>query len=213
MPGPRIRHVHRRGFEGEAADGAPSRLRSQAVAACLLIGFSANVAFYGIAFVLSLYLQRVLGEPAVTAGLLFLPMTGLLTAASLASARVAARRGHRLPFRLGLSASTLGMVLLVFRRGRAGMEIALVPAGAGLGFALPSLTFLLLPLGRAGHPACSVPRVLSCRRLVLASAPRPRNQPGNGWQLGGVSRRGRDQLRIGADRQAGQGGCSAAAGA
>jgi MFS transporter, DHA2 family, methylenomycin A resistance protein len=29
-------------------------------------------------------------------------------------------------------------------RGRAGLELALIPTGAGLGFALPSLTFLLL---------------------------------------------------------------------
>jgi MFS transporter, DHA2 family, methylenomycin A resistance protein len=128
-------------------------LRSRAVAACLLIGFSINVAFYGTAFVLSLYFQRALGEPAVTAGLLFLPMTGLLTVASLASARMAARWGHHLPVRLGLTTSTLGMAMLVFLRSRTGMEIALVPAGAGLGFALPSLTFLLLdslPADRAG---------------------------------------------------------------
>jgi len=71
-------------------------------------------------------------------------MTGLLTVASLVSGRVAARRGHHLPLHLGLSTSTLGMVLLVFLRGRTGMEITLVPAGAGLGFALPSMTFLLL---------------------------------------------------------------------
>jgi MFS transporter, DHA2 family, methylenomycin A resistance protein len=128
-------------------------LRSPAAAVCLLTGFSINVAFYGTAFVLSLYFQRVLGKPAVTAGLLFLPMTALLTAASLASARVAARRGHDLPLRLGLSTSTLGMILLVFLRGRTSMEIALIPAGAGLGFALPSLTFLLLdslPAAQAG---------------------------------------------------------------
>jgi DHA2 family methylenomycin A resistance protein-like MFS transporter len=128
-------------------------LRSPAVAVCLLTGFSINVAFYGTAFVLSLYFQRVLGEPAATAGLLFLPMTALLTAASLASARVAARWGHQLPLRLGLGTSMLGMILLVFLRGGTGMEIALVPAGAGLGFALPSLTFLLLdslPASQAG---------------------------------------------------------------
>jgi DHA2 family methylenomycin A resistance protein-like MFS transporter len=119
-------------------------LRSRAVAAYLLIGFSANVAFYGVAFVLSLYFQRVLGEPPAMAGLLFLPMTGLLTVAGLASARVAARWGHHRPLRLGLSTSTVGMVLLVFLRGRTGMEFALVPAGAGRGFALPSLTFLLI---------------------------------------------------------------------
>jgi DHA2 family methylenomycin A resistance protein-like MFS transporter len=45
------------------------------------------------------------------------------------------------------------MLLLAFSRGRTGMEIALVPAGTGLGFALPSLTFLLLdslPAAQAG---------------------------------------------------------------
>jgi DHA2 family methylenomycin A resistance protein-like MFS transporter len=127
--------------------------RSPAVAAITVTGFSINFAFYGVAFLLSLYFQRVLGEPAITAGLLFLPMTGLLIVANLASARVAARRGHRVPVRLGLCAGTLGMLLLAFARGRAGMELALVPVGAGLGFALPSLTFLLLdalPSAQAG---------------------------------------------------------------
>lgn len=128
-------------------------LRSRAVAACLLTGFSINAAFYGIAFVLSLYFQRVLGEPPVTAGLLFLPMTGLLTVANLGSARVASRWGHHVPVRLGLGAGTLGMALLVITRGQAGLEASLIPAGAGLGFALPSLTFLLLdslPPSQAG---------------------------------------------------------------
>jgi MFS transporter, DHA2 family, methylenomycin A resistance protein len=128
-------------------------LRSPAVAAVLLAGFSINAAFYGVAFVLSLYFQRVLGETPVIAGLLFLPMTGLLTVANLAAARVAARRGHQLPVRLGLIVGTVGMVALAFSHGLPAMEIALVPAGAGLGFALPSLTFQLLdalPPAQAG---------------------------------------------------------------
>jgi DHA2 family methylenomycin A resistance protein-like MFS transporter len=127
------------------------------VVASLLTGFSINAAFYGVAFVLSLYFQRELGLSAVTAGLMFLPMTGLLTIANLGSARVAARWGHHVPVRVGLSVGTLGMLLLaflpVFLPGRIWLEIALVPAGAGLGFALPSLTFLLLdslPAAQAG---------------------------------------------------------------
>ena len=127
--------------------------RSPVVVTCVGTGFSINTAFYGVAFVLSLYFQRVLGEPAITAGLLFLPMTGLLTLANLMSARVAARWGHHVPVRAGLGLGTLGMLLLAFARGRTGMEVALVPAGAGLGFTLPSLTFLLLdslPPAQAG---------------------------------------------------------------
>jgi len=118
--------------------------RSPAVVTCLVTGFSINAAFYGIAFVLSLYFQRILGEPVITAGLLFLPMTGLLTVANLTSARIAARYGHHAPVRAGLSLGALGMLLLAILHGRAGTEIALVPTGAGLGFALPSLTSLLL---------------------------------------------------------------------
>jgi MFS transporter, DHA2 family, methylenomycin A resistance protein len=127
--------------------------RSPGVVTCLVTGFSINVAFYGVAFVLSLYFQRVLGEPAITAGLLFLPMTALLTVSNLVSARVAARYGHGVPVRYGLVVATLGMLLLAFMRSRTGLEIALVPAGTGIGFALPSLTFLLLdslPASQAG---------------------------------------------------------------
>jgi len=65
-----------------------ARFRSPALVTCVVTGFSINAAFYGVAFVLSLYFQRILGEPAITAGLLFLPMTGLLTLANLVSARV-----------------------------------------------------------------------------------------------------------------------------
>jgi DHA2 family methylenomycin A resistance protein-like MFS transporter len=130
-----------------------SLFRSRAVAACLLTGFSINAAFYGIAFLLSLYFQRVLGESAITTGLLFIPMTGLLAVANLASAPVAARWGQPVAVRLGLCVGTLGMLALALLHGRVATEIALVPAGAGLGFTLPSLTFLLLdslPAERAG---------------------------------------------------------------
>jgi DHA2 family methylenomycin A resistance protein-like MFS transporter len=130
-----------------------SLFRSRTVTACVAIGFAINAAFYGVAFVLSLYFQRVLGEPAITAGVMFLPMTALLIAANLASARVAARSGHHVPVRAGLGISALGMLALAFLHSRLGLAIALVPVGTGLGFALPSLTFVLLeaiPAEQAG---------------------------------------------------------------
>jgi len=127
--------------------------RSRTVVACLLSGFSINVAFYGIAFVLSLYFQRVLHDSPIRTGLLFLPMTGLLTASNLVAARVAVRWGHHLAVILGLGVGTAGTMLLAFTRHGAGMELALLPAGTGMGFSLPSLTFLLLdslPASMAG---------------------------------------------------------------
>jgi MFS transporter, DHA2 family, methylenomycin A resistance protein len=128
-------------------------LRSGVVGACVGIGFAINAAFYGIAFVLSLYFQRVLGEPAITAGLMFLPMTALLTAANLTSARVAARFGHNAPVRVGITVSALAMLALAFAHGKLLLALLLVPVGTGMGFALPSLTFVLLeaiPADQAG---------------------------------------------------------------
>jgi MFS transporter, DHA2 family, methylenomycin A resistance protein len=132
--------------------------RSRTVTVCVAIGFAINVAFYGLIFVLSLYFQRILGEPAVTAGLMFLPMTALLSSANLTSAKVAARFGPRLTIWTGLAVSALGMLALLACIGpdRLLLTAAMVPAGLGLGFALPSLTVMLLdaiPADQAGLAA------------------------------------------------------------
>jgi MFS transporter, DHA2 family, methylenomycin A resistance protein len=133
--------------------------RSRAVTVCVGIGFAANVAFYGVIFVLSLFFQRVLGQPAVAAGLEFLPMSALLSSANLTSARVAARFGPRVPITAGLLVSTLGLLALLLASTGADhglLALALVPAGVGLGFALPSVIVVLLdavPADQAGMGA------------------------------------------------------------
>jgi MFS transporter, DHA2 family, methylenomycin A resistance protein len=133
--------------------------RSRAVTVCVAIGFAANVAFYGVIFVLSLFFQRVLGQSAVAAGLEFLPMSALLSSANLTSARVAARFGPRVPITAGLLASTLGLLALLLAStgpDRGLLVLALVPAGVGLGFALPSVIVVLLdavPADQAGMGA------------------------------------------------------------
>jgi MFS transporter, DHA2 family, methylenomycin A resistance protein len=132
---------------------SPRILRSRTVVACVSIGFALNAAFYGIAFVLTLYFQRELGEPPVTAGLMFLPMTALLTVANQAAAPVAARFGHQAPVRIGLLVSGLAMLALAFLRAEPLVVFDLIPVGTGLGFALPSLTFIMLeaiPAEQAG---------------------------------------------------------------
>jgi MFS transporter, DHA2 family, methylenomycin A resistance protein len=133
--------------------------RSRAVTVCVAIGFAANVAFYGVIFVLSLFFQRVLGQSAVAAGLEFLPMSALLSSANLTSARVAARFGPRVPITAGLLVSTLGLLALLLASmgpDRGLLVLALVPAGVGLGFALPSVIVVLLdavPADQAGMGA------------------------------------------------------------
>ncbi len=133
--------------------------RSRTVTVCVAIGFAINVAFYGLIFVLSLYFQRILGEPAVTAGLMFLPMTALLSSANLTSAQVAARFGPRVTIWTGLGVSALGTLALLLActwPDHLLLAAVMVPAGIGLGFALPSLTVVLLdaiPADQAGLAA------------------------------------------------------------
>ena len=133
--------------------------RSRAVTVCVAIGFAVNVAFYGVIFLLSLYFQRVLGQSAVTAGLEFLPMTALLPVANLTSARVGARFGPQAPIKAGLLVSVAGLVaLLAVSTGpdHALLAAALVLAGTGLGFAVPSVIVVLLdaiPADQAGMGA------------------------------------------------------------
>ncbi len=133
--------------------------RSRTVTVCVVIGFAVNVAFYGVIFVLSLYFQRVLGQSAVTAGLEFLPMTALLPVANLASARLGSRFGPDAPIKAGLLVSVLGLVALLAVSARPDQVLltaALVPAGTGLGFAVPSVIIVLLdaiPADQAGMAA------------------------------------------------------------
>ncbi|HJX99987.1 MAG TPA: MFS transporter [Streptosporangiaceae bacterium] len=133
--------------------------RSRAVSVCVVIGFAVNVAFYGVIFVLSLYFQRVLGQSAVIAGLEFLPMTALLPVANLTSARLGARFGPQTAIKAGLLVSVLGLVaLLAVGTGpdRVLLAAALVLAGTGLGFAVPSVIVVLLeaiPADQAGMAA------------------------------------------------------------
>lgn len=136
-----------------------SLFRSRTVTVCVAIGFAVNVAFYGVIFVLSLYFQRVLGQSAVTAGLEFLPMTALLPVANLASARLGSRFGPDAPIKAGLLVSVLGLVALLAvttRPDQVLLTAALVPAGTGLGFAVPSVIIVLLdaiPADQAGMAA------------------------------------------------------------
>lgn len=136
--------------------------RSRAVSVCVGIGFAVNVAFYGMIFVLSLYYQRVLGQSAVLAGLEFLPMTALLPVANLASARLGTRFGPALAIKAGLVVSVLGLLGMLgllaasTTPDRVLLAAALVPAGTGLGFAVPSVIVVLLeaiPADQAGMAA------------------------------------------------------------
>jgi MFS transporter, DHA2 family, methylenomycin A resistance protein len=131
-------------------------LRERVVAICVAVGFVVNAAFYGVVFVLSLFFQRALGLSALDAGLLFLPMSVLVSSANFASAKAAARFGPRLPIWTGQVVAALGMLALTCTTDRYLLAVLLIPVGVGLGFAIPSMTATLLealPASKAGLAA------------------------------------------------------------
>ncbi|MET7334543.1 MFS transporter [Nonomuraea sp. NPDC005650] len=135
----------------EARTAAPmvplDLFRSRTVKVSVVIGFVVNAAFYGLVFVLSLFFQDVLNLSVMAAGLTFLPMMAVIAVANLASARAAARFGPRVPIAVGQAVFALALFGLLWMdagTGRAVIAAMLIPIGLGLGFAVPSLTAVLL---------------------------------------------------------------------
>jgi DHA2 family methylenomycin A resistance protein-like MFS transporter len=122
-------------------------LRERVVAVCLAVGFVVNAAYYGLIFVFGLFAQDILGRSAAGSGLIFLPTAVLCTMTNLASARIAARYGARVPVLLGQLVCGLGLLLLLVVDAHTGalmLAILLLPLAGGLGLAVPSLTALML---------------------------------------------------------------------
>jgi MFS transporter, DHA2 family, methylenomycin A resistance protein len=112
-----------------------------------LVGLLVNVAFYGLIFVLSLYLQRVNGLSPFATGLAFLPMMGAVLPVNLVAPRLAERIGAPATIAVGAALSAFGcLALLGIERGTGYWEIApqLTMIGAGLGLLVPPLTSTLL---------------------------------------------------------------------
>jgi DHA2 family methylenomycin A resistance protein-like MFS transporter len=122
-------------------------LRDRVVAVCLAIGFVVNAAYYGLIFVFGLFAQNILGRSAVGAGLVLMPMAVLCTITNLLSARAAARWGARTPVLAGQLACAAGLLVLVLVDGHTSaleLSLLLLPLASGLGFAVPSLTAMML---------------------------------------------------------------------
>ncbi|WP_328945314.1 MFS transporter [Streptomyces sp. NBC_00250] len=133
--------------------------RNTTVAVAVAAGSANSVAFYGMLFVFSLFFQQVLGLSPLAAGLMFLPMTGLLAAVNILSAKVAARYGARLPIVVGQAvavAGLLGLLTVDADSSRAAQALLLVPLALGAGFSLPPLIASMMeavPADRAGTAA------------------------------------------------------------
>jgi MFS transporter, DHA2 family, methylenomycin A resistance protein len=126
------------------------------VAVCTGSGLALNFAFYGMVFVLALYFQQVRGASPVVAGLMFLPMTGLIAGTNVVAGRLAVRYGPRLPLVTGeliASAGLLGLLAVEPDSPTWLLFLLLVPLGLGGGLAIPPLNTAMMeavPAERSG---------------------------------------------------------------
>ncbi|GAA1317592.1 MFS transporter [Pseudonocardia xinjiangensis] len=137
----------------------PRLVRLPAVAVPAATGLALNFAFYGAVFLLALYFEQVHGLSALETGLMFLPMTALITVVNLLAGRLGTRCGPRLPMALGqvvLLGGVCGLLALREDTPLVVQAAVLLPFGIGGGLAVPALTAVLLEsvdAGRAGLAA------------------------------------------------------------
>jgi MFS transporter, DHA2 family, methylenomycin A resistance protein len=115
-----------------------------------------NLSSLGLLFVITLYLQEVLHDRALTAGVALLPLFLPLCALAPLGGRVVARVGSRGPMLVGLMLAAAGVALLTLSGAATGYLIllpALVLWGVGLALltaAVVSAALWAVPAGRAG---------------------------------------------------------------
>src|SRR4051812_20201809 len=120
--------------------------RSRPVAVSVASGFTFTVAFYGLVFLLSLYLQQQRGLSPLATGLAFVPMTGLTAVVTLLTPRIAARFGPWVPMALGQVLMPVGLLSLSVATVGAPIWLLAaltIPVGLGASLAVPTLTALL----------------------------------------------------------------------
>ncbi|WP_330457062.1 MFS transporter [Streptomyces sp. NBC_00820] len=133
--------------------------RDRAVRVAVATGAACSVAFYGMIFLFSLFFQQVQGRSALYAGLLFLPMTGLIAVTNVVAGKLAGRYGPRLPLLLGQALAVAGLLALFavdVRTPAVVVAVLLVPMALGVALAIPTLTAVMLdavPAERAGLAA------------------------------------------------------------
>ncbi|HYS63777.1 MAG TPA: MFS transporter, partial [Paraburkholderia sp.] len=129
-----------------------SLFSKRAFSAAVMFGICVNLTYYGMVFVLSLYLQRVRGYTPLQAGLAFLPLTGGFLISNVASGWVVGRFGVRVPMIAGAITAGLGYGLL--HRVNAttpliGLLLPFLLIPSGMGLAVPAMTTAVLASAEA----------------------------------------------------------------
>jgi MFS family permease len=88
--------------------------QSRTVLVAVAVGFAFVVGYYGLPFVMSLYLQQVRGLSPLATGAVFLPMMLIGAVLTPFSARAAERVGGRSLITAGLVLMALGLAVLAF---------------------------------------------------------------------------------------------------
>lgn len=113
----------------------------------VVYGVMVNLTYYGIVFMLSLYLQRVLGYSALRTGLAYLPLTATFFGVNVLSGWLIGVIGARPLMVVGALIDAGGFALLLLLDGQSSYGLmlpafALLPAGMGLG--VPAMTNTVL---------------------------------------------------------------------
>ncbi|MGW7491262.1 MFS transporter [Streptomyces sp. NPDC054786] len=120
-----------------------------------VVGFLFNFAFYGVLFVLGLFLQTARGASPVTAGLQMLPAVLVLPFGNILYARIGPRIGNRtaLTGSLALSAAGYGLLFLILSPGLPYWVLAVVFAVThlGSGVSAPAMTGVLMAAAGGEH--------------------------------------------------------------
>ncbi|MFF3905508.1 MFS transporter [Streptomyces sp. NPDC001848] len=133
--------------------------RNRNVSVAVAVGAACSVAFYGVVFLFSLFFQQVQGRSALYAGLLFLPMSGLIAVTNIVSGKLAGRYGVRMPMLLGQLLAVAGLLLLLAvdaSTPSAAVAVLLIPLAVGCALTVPPLTAAMMeavPPDRAGLAA------------------------------------------------------------
>ena len=115
--------------------------------ACVAYGMVVNFAYYGALFVLTLYLQHVLGYDATATGFAYLPLTATFFVSNVLAGTLVSRFGARWPMVGGALVDALGFALLLPLGSHSPYvamlaPFALIPFGMGTG--VPAMTTAVL---------------------------------------------------------------------
>jgi DHA2 family methylenomycin A resistance protein-like MFS transporter len=142
--------------------------RSRTVTVSVVVGFAFVVGYYGLPFVMSLYLQQVRGLSSLGAGAVFLPMMLIGLVLTPFSARLAERVGARVLVVAGLVLMTVGLAVLAFVPATTpvwALAVLMVLIGLAGPLVMPPLTGVLLN-GVPGHRAGVASGVFNTSRQV-----------------------------------------------